>query len=147
MALFLVSSPMPLMSHVQGPHSRVFVLIVEDEPSISFALTEFFEARGWTVECAADPETGRRLLMTTAYDVVITDLHLTPRRQADGMELLRLVGNVSPKTITVMLTAYASAGVEAQARGLGVNRFLIKPVDLVALATDIESLAEVSRRD
>lgn len=122
------------------PARRVLVLVVDDEVSIVFALREVLIMHGWVVDCAAGPIDSQRLVSKTAYDVLITDLHLTPQREGEGMQLLRFVRSVSPRTRTIMLTAYANARIEAEAREHGVDRFFTKPIDLVRLTDEIESL-------
>lgn len=122
------------------PPRRVFVLVVDDEVSIVFALREVLIMHGWVVDCAAGPTDSQRLLSETAYDVLITDLHLTPQREGEGMQLLQFVRSVSPNTRTIMLTAYANARIEAEAREHGVDRVFTKPIDLVRLTDEIESL-------
>ncbi|HEX5385729.1 MAG TPA: ATP-binding protein [Gemmatimonadales bacterium] len=55
------------------------VLLVEDEPSIRFALRRYFERRGWHVDEADDGEAGLARLLgkpAQSYDVIITDLRM-----------------------------------------------------------------------
>jgi CheY-like chemotaxis protein len=70
---------------------------------------------------------------------VITDLHLTPHRCAEGMAVLARARSRNPRALIVMLTAYASEGSEHEALSHGVNLYETKPVGLAKLAALIES--------
>ncbi len=115
------------------------LLIVEDEVSTVFAMREFFSFNGYQVDCAAGAPDAMALLDRGGYDVVITDLHLTPHRGAEGMTVLARARHRNPDALIVMLTAYASEGSEHEAYRNGVNLYETKPVGLAKLAASIES--------
>jgi len=115
------------------------LLIVEDEISTVFAMREFFSFHGYQVDCATGAPDAMALLDRSPYDVVITDLHLTPHRCAEGMTVLARARSLNPNALLVMLTAYASDGSEHEAYCSGVNLYETKPVGLAKLAACIES--------
>ena len=115
------------------------LLIVEDEISTVFAMREFFSFNGYRVDCASGEPDAMAYLDRNPYDVVITDLHLTPHRCAEGMSVLTRARSRNPRALIVMLTAYASEGSEHEAYGHGVNLYETKPVGLAKLAALIES--------
>jgi len=115
------------------------LLIVEDEISTIFAMREFFSFNGYHVDCAAGATDAMVLLDRGSYDVVITDLHLTPHRCAEGMNVLTRARRLNPGATIVMLTAYASEGSEQEAYRNGVNVYETKPVGLAKLAECIEA--------
>ena len=115
------------------------LLIVEDEISTIFAMREFFSFNGYHVDCAAGATDAMVLLDRGSYDVVITDLHLTPHRCAEGMSVLTRARRLNPGATIVMLTAYTSEGSEQEAYRNGVNLYETKPVGLAKLAACIES--------
>ena len=130
------------VSHLDQPESRSGVLkllIVEDEISTVFAMREFFSFTGYQVDSATDATEATRLLERSRYDVVITDLHLTPNRCAEGMTVLACARSLNPQALVVMLTAYASAESERDAYSGGVNLYETKPVGLAELAARIDA--------
>jgi DNA-binding response OmpR family regulator len=132
----------PVSSSERPPDSRSSgrrLLIVEDEISTVFAMREFFSFSGYQVDCAAGATDAMVLLDRGSYDVVITDLHLTPHRCAEGMNVLTRARRLNPGATIVMLTAYASEGSEQEAYRNGVNLYETKPVPLAKLAACIES--------
>lgn len=102
-------------------------------------MREFFSFNGYHVDCAAGATDAIVLLDRGSYDVVITDLHLTPLRCAEGMNVLTRARRLNPGATIVMLTAYASEGSEQEAYRNGVNVYETKPVGLAKLAECIEA--------
>jgi len=112
---------------------------VEDEISTVFAMREFFSFNGYRVDCASGESEALAFLDRSAYDVLITDLHLTPQRCAEGMRVLARARSRNPRALLVMLTAYGSEGSENEALSNGVNLYETKPVGLAKLAATIEA--------
>ena len=102
-------------------------------------MREFFSFNGYAVDCAASATDALILLDQSPYDVVITDLHLTPHRCAEGMNVLSRARRLNPSALIVMLTAYGSEDSEQDAVRAGVNLFETKPVGLANLASTIEA--------
>jgi DNA-binding response OmpR family regulator len=119
------------------------LLIVEDELTTLFALREYFAADQFVVDCTAGPTEARRMLNNVAYDVLLTDLHLTPQRRCEGLELLQVARQSTPGICAVLLTAFASTSVTRSAIELGADAVLAKPIALPELAGLI---ADISRR-
>jgi DNA-binding response OmpR family regulator len=115
------------------------LLIVEDEASTIFAMREFFSFLGYQTDCAAKLTEAMRLLDEHRYDVVITDIHLSPNRSGEGMTVLAYARDLNPDAIVVILTAYASEGSGREARRHGVTLYETKPVGLGELAARIEA--------
>ncbi len=121
---------------------RPSLLLVDDRPAISFALSDYFGNRGWEVECAASVAEAEALLARRAFTVLIADLSLSEPGSTDGLDLTRTVRRESPGTRTIILTAYGTAETERIARRIGVDAFLHKPAPLPELARVVEALVE-----
>lgn len=116
------------------------LLLVEDEFNLLFAIREYFATIGFAVDCASSYQDAARLLAEFTYDALITDLHLTPSRQAEGLEVLSFASARQPSLCLLMLTAFASAETIRSAHALGAVRALSKPISLQALAALIGEL-------
>ncbi len=116
------------------------ILVVEDDPTLLFALQEYLEHSGYVVDTAADVGEAYAMLMNVAYHVLITDIRLTPPRSFDGLDVIAFVRDRSMDTRVIVLTGYATQTVEREARRLGVDRFLRKPVPLSQVATAVAQL-------
>ena len=118
------------------------LLIVDDEQSICFSMSEYFEHHGYAVDTARDLETAERLIESTDYKVVIQDLRLGINRNPDGLEIIKLIRRRNPDTRIIVLTAYGSTEMEDEARECGADAFLRKPKPLSQVAQVVQGLLE-----
>jgi CheY-like chemotaxis protein len=116
------------------------ILIVDDEEATRIALEEYFTGLGYTVDCAREAEEAEALVGHVRYDAIVADLRLTTSHGAEGLEIIGCVRERSPWTRIILLTAHASAEVEAEAHRRGVDRVLHKPQPLAAVAEIINAL-------
>ena len=122
------------------------LLIVDDEESICFSMSEYFSLQGYRVDTASEVEEAEKLLGATNYKVVIQDLRLTMTNNHDGLQIIRLVRAQNPQTRIVVLTAYGSAEIEDEARRCGADAFLRKPKPLSQVAQVVQGLIEAPPR-
>ncbi|MFN8600593.1 MAG: response regulator [Candidatus Binatia bacterium] len=108
------------------------ILLVDDEESVLFAITEYLTLRGHEVHRASDVQRAAELLAAHRFGCVVTDLHLTPARGADGFEVARLARDAGAARV-VLLTAHGSPEVARDAAAFGVHRVIAKPVLLADL--------------
>lgn len=126
------------------------ILIIDDDPDITEAMTVVLANRGYEVESAADGSEGMEKLKANRPDVIILDVMMRTRQE--GFELSRgLKSNAEYKDIPIlMLTAVkdktgldfkTTAGDESW---LPVEGFLDKPVKPDVLLEKVESLVQKS---
>ena len=118
------------------------LLVVDDEESICFSMSEYFSLQGYKVDTASEMEEAEKLLGATNYRVVIQDLRLTMTNSQDGLDMIKLIRAQNPQTRIVVLTAYGSAEVEDEARRCGADAFLRKPKPLSQVAQVVQGLIE-----
>lgn len=118
------------------------LLIVDDEESICFSMSEYFEHHGYKVDTARDMDEAEKLIESTRYRVIIQDLRLGINRNPDGLEIIKLVHRRHPDTRIIVLTAYGSAEMEDEARQCGADAFLRKPKPLSQVAQVVQGLIE-----
>jgi DNA-binding response OmpR family regulator len=128
-----------------GPNMQR-ILIVDDEPAILLAMSSYLENRDYTVDTAEDLSMAEELLSENDFDVVVTDLRLSARR-TEGLDILRFIRERRMRARTVLLTAYGSTAVEAEAKALSVDRYLQKPIELAELSQVISSLLHMPRKE
>jgi DNA-binding response OmpR family regulator len=118
------------------------LLVVDDEESICFSMSEYFSLHGFKVDTARDMEEAERLLEATEYRVVIQDLRLGTTRNPDGLDIVKTIRNHNSQTRIIILTAYGSTEMEDEARRCGADAFLRKPKPLSQVAQVVEGLLE-----
>jgi DNA-binding NtrC family response regulator len=115
------------------------ILVVDDEPKMCVILKGMLEEKGHLVATAEDGRKGKELIGGQEFDVVITDLKMTP---VDGLELLKAVKKTSPETEVVLMTAYASVQTAIEAMKRGAYDYIIKPFDLEEMGLLVEKILE-----
>jgi DNA-binding response OmpR family regulator len=116
------------------------ILVVDDEESICLAMKDYLEHRGHEVDCASRLAEAEGLLTPGRYAIVIADLRLSATEPNGGLRLLRRVRELSPKTRTVLLTAYGSPEAESEARRMGVDALLAKAGGMREVASVVRGL-------
>ena len=118
------------------------LLVVDDEQSICFSMSEYFSRHGFMVDTAREQGEAERLIENTNYQVVIQDLRLGITHHHGGLEIIKLIHQRNPETRIVVLTSYGSTEIEAEARRSGADAFLQKPKPLSQVAQVIQGLIE-----
>src|SRR5450432_515334 len=72
------------------------MLIVDDEGSICFSMSEYFGMHGYRVDTASELDEAERLIEATNYEVAILDLRLGLAHNADGLEIIKLLHERHP---------------------------------------------------
>jgi CheY-like chemotaxis protein len=114
------------------------ILLVEDNSLARRNMSLFFKAHGYEVlEAHRGDEALRLIRNVDNFDVVITDLRMPGA--VDGLEVLRVQNQVSPRTKSILVTAYGSNQIRFEAGELGAV-YLDKPVQLDHLLDQVRSL-------
>lgn len=110
------------------------VLIADDEEAQLRVLGEYLGCCGYDVTKATRPSEARDLLSTNEYAVVITDLRFWGVDGTQGLAIARAARERMPSGRVFLLTAYNTPEVEKEAREIGVEALLEKPMPLWRLA-------------
>ncbi len=100
------------------------ILVVDDELSMREFLEILLKKEGYDVDTASDGKKATDLVKINNYDVVITDIIMTP---VGGVELLKKVKELSPLTMVILITAYASTETAIEAMKEGGYDYITKP--------------------
>jgi DNA-binding response OmpR family regulator len=109
------------------------ILLVDDEESVLFAIHAYLTLHGHEVHRASDRQTAERLLASTSFAGVVTDLNLTAGRDQEGFAVASACRKAGVERV-VMLTAHKTPEVDATASVVGIDCVLAKPV----LLSDLE---------
>jgi CheY-like chemotaxis protein len=84
------------------------------------------------VETADDLESAISRLTQQHFDVVVTDLQLTPEKGNEGWDVLQYARKINAETKVIIVTAYPTPEVEARSMALGAFSYVDKlKTDLV----------------
>ncbi len=109
------------------------LLIIDDEQDVLSMLQDMFSSLGHQVHCAQEAEEAEALLNHFSYDLIITDLALTPVGLS-GFELLGRMCACEPRPKVLVLSGHAESAIRSEAHVKGVDAFLEKPQSLRDLA-------------
>jgi len=112
------------------------VLVVDDEPEVTFSLEAYFLVKGYEMLTALDGLQAMHYLRRYPIDLVLLDMKMPG---VNGVEVLKFVRSHRPGTRVIVVTAYDLQFQEAVER-LGVDAFLMKPFGIEALTSSIEEV-------
>lgn len=115
---------------------RKLVLVVDDEPEVTFGLQAFFMAKGYEMLTALNGIDAMRQLRQHAIDLVLLDMKMPG---VNGVEVLRFIHAESSRTKVIVITAY-DAQFQERVERLGVDGFLMKPFGISALTSTVEQV-------
>jgi ActR/RegA family two-component response regulator len=124
---------------------KLHLLVLDDEESILFSMSEYFSQHGFMVDTALEVEEAAKLIKTNTYQVVIQDLRLGFTPDA-GLEIIKLVRQRHPDTRIVVLTSCSSNEIEGEARRSGADVILHKPKPLSQVTQIVQGLIESPRK-
>lgn len=125
------------MSHAYPP-----ILLVDDEKNMRLSLSGMLAQDGHEVEAVESAEQAEQLLNKRAYLMLITDAHLGG---ISGYELLARVKKRWPELPMLMITAYATPKLAAEAIKSGATDYLPKPFAPEELLLHVSRCAERHR--
>ena len=118
------------------------VLVVDDERSMRDLLSITLRQAGYDVTLADGGENAIDALKSDSFDLVVTDLRM---RKLDGLAVLRGAKEISPSTVVVVVTAFASTETAVEAMKLGAYDYITKPFKLDEMRLTIEKALERKR--
>lgn len=115
------------------------VLIVDDERLIARTLANALAEAGFDTRTASTAEAAERQIFAPEgeVDLIIIDNRLP---KGSGLSLLKKVMAANADTKVILMTAFDSPEVKAEARRLGVHRYITKPFDLGTMIAEVETL-------
>ncbi len=115
------------------------LLVADDEERFCQMVAEHLAEAGHDVVRVTSGAEAVRLLDEVGFDVVITDLKMTP---VDGIQVLTAAKAADPETDVVLMTAYGTVETAVAALRRGAYDYLTKPFSLDELTLLLERIQE-----
>lgn len=117
------------------------ILIIEDDKKMRDGLVELLTEEGYSVESAENGQLGLDKIKKKDFDVALTDLVMP---EMGGMEVLREIKRIKPKTCVILITAYGTIENTVEAMKVGASDYITKPFKIDEVQTKIRKvLAEM----
>jgi len=118
------------------------LLVIDDEPNITFTISETLGSRDLQVLTAGTAREGIELFRRHHPDVVLCDVRLP---DLSGLDAFDRMHQVDPRIPVIIMTAFAKTETAIEAMRRGAFEYLVKPVDFAALKQVVGRAIEVSR--
>ncbi len=114
---------------------KISLLYVEDEEEVLLTTTKFLKRRFSTVYTAKNGSEGLEIFKNFSPDIVITDIKMP---LMDGIKLSEEIKKINPNTPIIIITAHTEVEYLLKAIEIGVDYYLLKPLDLDRLYQVLE---------
>jgi DNA-binding NtrC family response regulator len=113
------------------------VLLVDDEPSVLFTLTQLLKSRG--IEAVLARSGKEALAKVEDVDSVVTDYSMP---EMDGVQLLQAIRERDESLPVIMMTAHGSERIAVRAMKSGAYEYVTKPFDIDEMSLVIDRALE-----
>lgn len=123
------------------------ILIVDDEPMIIHGLCRQIDWESYALELAGTAETGEsalQILKQKNIDILFTDICMP---KMDGLNLISLAKEHNPFLRSVVISSHSEFDYVKKALLLGVENYLLKPIDQRELEKTLEKTIDNLKRD
>jgi YesN/AraC family two-component response regulator len=115
---------------------RKKILICDDEEGIRESLKLILE-KDYDLVFAQNGDEAINSMRTMSVDITILDIKM-PKK--DGLETLRELMKINPKSKVVIATGYKSVDIAKEAINIGAIDYIVKPFDSKTVTKSIEKL-------
>jgi response regulator RpfG family c-di-GMP phosphodiesterase len=120
------------------------VLVVDDEPAVCSLLSEGLASEGYECQAVSSGQMALSLMEGKSFDIVLVDLRMPGM---SGMEFLEQARGKYPRSAFLMVTGEDDIRQAVQAMRLGAADYLLKPVQLEAVAVSVQRALEIKRME
>lgn len=115
------------------PKGSEKILIVDDEEALIVTHKTFLEGLGYNVTSAKNGLEALEKFQPSPdyFDLLITDQTMP---EMNGIDLAKAVLQINPKFPIILLSGFSSVVSEEKATGVGIKKFIYKPIELDDLA-------------
>ncbi|MCR5113981.1 MAG: response regulator transcription factor [Acholeplasmatales bacterium] len=113
------------------------ILVVEDDLNLNHTLCKYLSMEGYNVVSAIDVNEAYDYLYGNNFDLIISDIMMP---KIDGFEFLENVRNTNKEIPFIFITAKEDFKSKEKGFRLGVDDFMVKPIDLDELSLRIRAI-------
>jgi len=115
------------------------ILYVEDEDAAREQILHLLSRRGREVTVAKNGKEGLALYRQQRHDLVVTDIRMPVM---DGLTMAKEIKAISRDAKIIVTTAFTDISYLMDAIDLGIDQYVVKPVDIDRLLAAIDKCAE-----
>jgi anti-anti-sigma factor len=115
------------------------ILVIDDERPTLSMFKLLLDAYGFEVFTAENGDEGVELFQEHAMPIVLTDIKMPGM---DGLEVLRRIKEISPRTEVIIITGHGDMDLAIKALGLDATDFINKPIQQHSLDAALKRARE-----
>ena len=126
-----------IKENISSEINTIKVLLVDDEPQITFMMKHMLEELGYNSEIFNDSVSALDKFKSdpSAFDLVITDQTMP---KLLGTELSCKILEIRPEMPIILNTGYSPVASRSEAKKIGIKEFMMKPITISELSLTIE---------
>jgi len=130
---------MNMDDRVQNEKLPIAVLYVEDEPITRSAVARMLKRRVEILYEAENGKEGLELFKQNRPNIVISDIRMPVM---DGIEMAKEIKLLDKNSKIILTTAHSDASILLDSIEVGVDKYILKPLDMDALYAAMDQCAE-----
>lgn len=113
------------------------ILVVEDDKDLNRTVCSYLSQNGFEVKGALEATQAYDMMYETVYDLIISDIMMP---NIDGFEFAENIRNMNEEIPIIFMTARDDFASKRKGFRLGIDDYMVKPIDLEELLLRIEAL-------
>lgn len=113
------------------------ILIIDDDKIILKSIEKQLKDKNYSLKFINDPVIALNELINFKYDLILCDIRM---KTISGLDLLRKVKTNYPEIPVIILTGFVDDKMMEEAKKMGCNDFLIKPITKNILLNSINNI-------
>lgn len=113
------------------------LLVVEDDARLNHAVCKYLAEAGYNVTAALDVNEAFEAMEHATFDLIISDIMMP---EIDGFEFVETIRQTDTSTPVLFMTAKEDMPSKSRAYRIGIDDYMVKPINLEELALRIGAL-------
>lgn len=125
---------------ISGDAERKFrIIVADDEALVRDVIAEYLLDAGYDVTMVESGEEALKYCSEEKFDIALVDFKMAG---IDGLTTIEKLTEISPSTVSVLMTGFPTLDSSIRALRLGVSDYILKPFKLHDISASIERAIE-----
>ena len=118
------------------------ILVIEDDKDLCRTMCSYLNVNGYESKGVYDAESAYKTMLSTKFDLVISDIMLPG---TDGFEIAKNIRSANSEIPILFVTARDDFSAKQKGFMIGIDDYIVKPVDLPELVLRIRAVLRRSK--